>query len=137
VQVKKRRGYPLRRRRVRRDYRRIGLIIGFSALALALAVGVFFLVRALVSPDGRTPDEVASQSDSPTVSATDGASVSPSLEPTPEPTPAPTLAPDLAPHAIEGETDPGTFGFETHIYVDDAEVQSYSRPDPISFGAGG
>jgi hypothetical protein len=119
----------MRRKRFRRN-NRTKVIIAIAAGALALAVGAFFLVRWLILSDS-PPDDIAFQTGTPTAAAQ-----TPGEQATPSPTPQPTLSLDLVPHAIEGETDPDTFGFETHVYVDDVEAAGYTRPDPIFFGAG-
>lgn len=124
--------YYARRRKVRRTARTRFYII-IAALAVALAVGIFFIVKAINEKPGT--DETPSESV--TLSAPDLSSIpteSPSEESTP--TPAPSLSLDLVPAAIQGETDPATFGFETHIYVDGVETDSYTREESISFSAG-
>jgi|AGTN01.2.fsa_nt_gi hypothetical protein len=118
---------------LRRNKRRRGRTIKLAAIiaggALVLAVGIYFLVGALFPAGGTGPSGgTASQSGSLTASA--------ASTPSPSPTPEPTLSLDLVPAAIEGETDPGTFGFETHIYVDDVEVESFAREGSVSFSSG-
>lgn len=126
--------YYARRRKVRRTARARFYVI-IAALAVALAVGIFFIVKAINDKPGtsETPSE------SVTLSAPDISSI-PTEEPTPTeaptPTPAPSLSADLVPAAIVGKTDPATFGFETDIMVSDQAVESYQRTDLISFDAG-
>ncbi len=110
---------------------RVAILVVLSVLLIAaIATGVYFLVKTLSgSPNNGNGPNVTT---SPGVS--DSASASVSQEPTP--TPAPTLSLDLAPSPIKGETDPDTLGFTTGIMVDGQEVESYQRPDPISFGTG-
>ena len=126
--------YYARRRKVRRTARARFYVI-IAALAVALAVGIFFIVKAINDKPGtsETPSE------SVTLSAPDISSI-PTEEPTPTeaptPTPAPSLSADLVPAAIVGKTDPATFGFTTHIYVDGTETASYSREGLVSFPSG-
>ena len=55
-------------------------------------------------------------------------------EPATEATTAPTEPPRVfAPHCTQN-SDPANWGIKWEIIVDDALVESYSRPDPISFG---
>ncbi len=126
--------YYARRRKVRRTARARFYII-IAVLAVALAVGIFFIVKAISEKPGtgETPSE------SVTLSPPDLSSI-PSDEPTatvePTPTPAPSLSADLVPKAIEGKTDPATFQFKTEIMVGDQKVDSYTRPEAINFGSG-
>ncbi len=135
-----RKRYYARRRKVRRVARARFYII-VAALAVALAVGIFFIVKAVSEQPGT--GETASES----VPLSAPVSI-PSDEPTESPSESATDSPvtsavtgsvlpaDLTPAPIQGETDPATFGFTTHVYVDGAETSSYTRPDPISFGSG-
>lgn len=111
----------------RRTYRRrprAGIFIMAGALIIALGAGIFFIIQAFTGQPG-APAELTP----PATSA---------LQPpeSPTPTPEPSLSADLAPHAVEGETDPARFGFETKIMKGDNETDSYRRPDNVYFGAG-
>lgn len=126
--------YYARRRKVRRTARARFYVI-IAVLAVALAVGIFFIIKAINEKPGtgETPSE------SVTLSPPD-LSLIPTFEPTatvePTPTPVPSLSADLKPAAIQGKTDPATFGFETHVYVDGVETNSYNREVPVAFGTG-
>ncbi len=113
----KRKYYSTRRRR---RSGRLRLIVIIAVIALALAAGIYLLVQLLSKPHDGTP------------SGTPGTTAS--AEPTPSP--EPSLAPGLKPSPIQGETDLGTLGFTTGVMDGDSEVSSYSRPEPITFGAG-
>lgn len=127
----KKRTYALRRKR-RYAIRRRFIIVG--ALTVALAAGIFFIAKASNSEPGiaESPSELA------TLTAPDIANL-PTDETTesPEPVPieSPSITQDLKP-AKTSETDPANFEFETHIYVDNVEQDTYTRPEPISFGTG-
>lgn len=126
--------YYARRRRVKRTVKtRFFIIIGI--LVAALAVGIFFIVKAITD----TPGSSAPPSASVTLSPPDTTVTLPEDEPTPTeaptPTPAPSLSADLKPHATEN-TDPAKVGVSYEIMVEGATVTSYTRPDPISFGTG-
>lgn len=127
----KKRTYALRRKR-RYAIRKRFIIVG--ALTVALAAGIFFIAKASNSEAGiaESPSELA------TLTAPDIANL-PTDEPTesPEPLPieSPSITQDLIP-AKTSETDPANFEFETHIYVDNVEQDTYTRPEPIFFGTG-
>ena len=127
--------YYARRRRGRRTVKtRFFIIIGL--LVAALAVGIFFIIQAI----NETPGSSLPPSDSAQLTAPDTSAVSlPSEEPTqtvePTPTPAPSLSTELTPAAV-ADTEPSKFGFETHVYVDGTETDSYTRDGSISFPAG-
>ena len=126
--------YYARRRRVRRRVRtRFFVIIGL--MVAALAVGIFFIVKAIID----TPGTPQSPVDSVVLTPPDNTVTLPpeGEEPTEatSPTPAPTLSADLVPRAVE-ETQPSRFGFETHVYVDNQETTSYRREGSVSFPTG-
>jgi hypothetical protein len=132
----KKRYYARRRRTRRKAKTRFFVIIG--VLVAALAVGIFFIVKAITDKPGT--DQSPSDSvvlDTPDPNAIDmGADdeATPTAEPTD--TPSEALSDDLVPHAVEGVTDPATFGFTTNIMDNDVEVESYQRTDAITFGTG-
>jgi len=122
-----------RRRKVRRTAQTRFYII-IAALAVALAVGIFFIVKAVNDQPGTSESPSSSVAISPPdASDIPSQTITPTEEPTP--TPAPSLSPDLIPTASD-KTDPSLFGFETHIYVDGVEQDSYTREDPINFSSG-
>lgn len=126
--------YYARRRRVRRTVKtRFFIIIGL--LVAALAVGIFFIVQAI----NDTPGSSAPPSESVQLTPPDSTVTLPPDEPTPSeeptPTPAPSMSDELKPHATEN-TDPAKVGVTYEIMVDGATVESYTRPEPISFGTG-
>jgi hypothetical protein len=126
--------YYARRRRARRTVKtRFFIIIGL--LVAALAVGIFFIVRAITdTPGSSLPPSESVQLTPPESSGslpTEG--TTPTEEPTP--TPAPSLAVDLVPAAVE-DTQPSKFGFETHVYVDNEETTSYTRSGSVSLPTG-
>lgn len=126
--------YYARRRRGRRTVKtRFFVIIGL--LVVALAVGIFFIVRAInEAPGSSQPPGDAAQMTPPDESVSLPTEEStPTEEPTP--TPAPSLSNELVPYATEN-TDPAKLGVTTDIMVEGAEVDSYTRPDPITFGTG-
>ena len=128
--------YYARQRGSRRKARaRFYVIIG--ALVVALAVGIFFIVKAVSDQPGTsdTPsDAVVLDTPDPDAVDMDVVDTTPTEEATP--TPDPSLSLDLVPHAIEGETDPATFGFDTDIMVNGEEKESYQRDETIAFGSG-
>ncbi len=122
-----------RRRKVRRTAQTRFYII-IAVLAVALAVGIFFIVKAVNDQPGigESPSSSATITP-PDASDIPSQTVTPTEEPTP--TPAPSLSPDLIPTASD-KTDPSLFGFETHIYVDGVEQDSYTREGSINFSSG-
>ncbi len=127
--------YYARRRRSRRTVRTRFFII-ISVLVAALAVGIFFIVRAI----NEAPGSAVPPRDSVQLMPPDGAAGLPedsTAEPTeePTPTPAPSLSNELMPYATRN-TDPATVGVTFDIMVDGTEVESYQRPDTIMFGSG-
>lgn len=126
--------YYARRRRSRRTVKtRFFIIIGL--LVAALAVGIFFIVKAITD----TPGSSAPPSDSAQLTPPDTTVTLPTDEPPPTdeptPTPAPSMAAELVPHATSN-TDPAKVGVTYEVMVDGTVVDSYTRPDPISFGTG-
>ena len=126
--------YYARRRRSRRTVKtRFFIIIGL--LVAALAVGIFFIVQAI----NDTPGSSAPPSDSAQLTPPDTTVTLPTDDPPPTeeptPTPVPSLSDELKPHATEN-TDPAKVGVTFDIMVDGAEVESYTRPEPINFGSG-
>lgn len=126
--------YYARRRRSRRTVKtRFFIIIGL--LVAALAVGIFFIVQAI----NDTPGSSAPPSDSAQLTPPDSTVTLPEGEvpPTEAPThePVPSMAADLKPRATEN-TDPAKVGVTFDIMADGTVVDSYTRPDPISFGTG-
>ncbi len=123
-----------RRRKIRRTaHARFYIII--AALAVALAVGIFLIIKAVNERPG-TPDSpsvTASQS-APDVSSIPSETAEPTQAPTP--TPVNSLAADLKPAAIQGKTGPETLGFETDIMNNGQDVETYQRETQISFGSG-
>ncbi len=130
------RSYARRRTYRRKAHARFYVIIG--ALIVALGAGIFFIVQAAADQPGskESPSAMVVLTP-PGTSAAPKPTETPAPTPSPTPTPLPTLAADLAPKAAEGETDPAKFGFETHVYDDNEEKDSYTRPDPVSFSSGG
>ncbi len=129
-----RKRYYARRRKVRRTAKARFFII-IAALAVALAVGIYLIIKAVNERPGtgESPSVNVSQS------APDASSIpseSPTATEAPTPTPEPSLAADLKPAAITGKTDPATFSFETDIMNNGQDVESYQRDAEISFGAG-
>lgn len=126
--------YYARRRRGRRTVKtRFFIIIGL--LVVALAVGIFFIVRAINEAPGssQTPGDAAQMTPPDESVSLPTEESTPTEEPTP--TPAPSLSNELVPHATEN-TDPAKVGVTANIMVEGTEVDSYTRPDPISFGTG-
>lgn len=128
--MKRRRYYSMRRRKSHRRVIMLAAIIGGGALLIAAAV--FLLIWAFSADN--PPADTASASGT---SAIETASAGAAPISTPQPTPEPTLAAGLIPHAIEGETNPDKFGFETHVYVDDVETDTYTREGSVFFGLSG
>ncbi len=97
----------------------------------ALVAGIFLIVSALGNQPGNQvpPNSIVD------MTAPDGSAVLPSANAEPELTPEPTLADNLTLAAIE-DTTPSKFGFETHIYADDAEQESFERSVSVFFPAG-
>ncbi len=122
-----------RRRRIRRKARtRFYVIIGL--LIVALAVGIFFIVKAT----SEKPGSGESPSSSLAMTAPDEDAVNLPTDETQAPatpTPEPSLAIDLVPHATD-ETQPSNFDFETNIMDNGTEVSSFSRDEIISFATG-
>ena len=125
--------YYARRSSRRKASTRFYVIIG--GLVIMLAVGIFFIAKALVEQPGtgKTPGESVMMTP-PGVSSIPTDTSTPTKESTP--TPKPTLSADLIPVAVTGKTDPATFGFDTDIMVGDETVESYTRPEAVSFGPG-
>ena len=129
----------VRRRKKRRDAK-VLLYIAAAVLIIAVGVGAFFLVSALINKD---KNSLSSEQATPAVDVQpDETGVIEPNEPTqtpneptpsPSPTPEPQLSADLTPHFTD-ETDPANFGFETAIYVDGAAVDSYTRDGFVDFG---
>lgn len=131
----KKRYYARRRASKRKANTRFYVIIG--VLIAALAVGIFFIVKAISEEPGTPIKPSASVvMTPPDTSGMTPPEESPTEAPSPTPTPKPSLSADLRPQAVPGKTDPATFGFETDIMVDGAEVESYQAETPIEFGAG-
>ncbi len=131
----KRRYYAKRRATRRTAQTRFYIIIG--VLIAALAVGVFFIIKAITEEPGTALSPSASVVLTPP-DATPGVEDTPEVTETesPTPTPMPTLSADLKPQAVPGKTDPATFGVTTDIMVGGEIVESYQAEAPISFGAG-
>lgn len=125
----KKRHYARRKRVRRRANGRFYVIIGL--IAVALAVGIFLIVKAISD----TPGDPMSPSASVEMTPPDGTDELPEEEPEPTPTPMPTLSADLVPYATEN-TDPAKFGFSTDIMVGSDIVDSYSTSETITFGSG-
>jgi outer membrane protein assembly factor BamB len=126
------RRYYARKRRFRRKARaRFYVILG--VLIAALAVGIFFIVKAVTDKPGSPEKPGESMVLSP---PNKSGLLEPVESETPTETPEPSMPADLLPQPVAGKTDPATFGFETKIMNDGNEVATYERPDPISFGAG-
>lgn len=123
------------RRRYRRKngVRRGAVAIRIAILFILLSAVIFLAVLAFggkgaKDPDGNTgflDNLIKNPTPSPEATAT----------PEPTPTPKPTLSADLKPTAAD-KTDPAKFGFETHVYVDGVETESYTRPGSVNFGSG-
>ncbi|MEN6314028.1 MAG: hypothetical protein ABFD25_07260 [Clostridiaceae bacterium] len=96
-----------------------------SILIVALVTGIFFIIRSI----NHQIDITESPSDSFVLSPP------PIAQPTPTPTPAPSIAADIYPAASKN-TAPSLFDFQTHIYVDNVEVDQYKRPESIAFSSG-
>ncbi len=125
----KKKYYARRRRSRRKASIRFYVIIGL--LIIALAVGIYLIVKAVGSEPG-TPIPPSETVDMTAPEGTVGLPIE-STEPTP--TPQPSLSDDLVPHATEN-TDPAKFGFETAIQDNGTDVTTYQRSEPISFGSG-
>jgi len=126
--------YYARRRRARRTVKtRFFVIIGL--LVAALAVGIFFIVKAINDTPGSSlpPGETTQLSPPETSVLLPSEQATQTAKPTP--TPAPSLSADLAPAAVD-DTKPSKFGFETHIYADSKETDSYKRDGSVSFPEG-
>ena len=123
------RHYARRNRGRRRTSVRFFVIIGL--IAVALAVGIFLIVKAISD----MPGDPTSPSASVEMTPPDGSAELPEVEPDPTPTPMPTLSADLVPRATEN-TDPVKFGFSTDIMVGADIVDSYAASEIMSFGSG-
>ena len=125
--------YYGRKRATRRKAQgRFFVIIG--VLIIALAVGIFFIVKAVTGKPGTS--EKPSQSVALTPPAQSAALPSEEVSMEPTPTPEPSISADTVPQAVPGKTDAATLGFQTKIMSDGAEVATYQRPETITFGSG-
>ncbi len=128
----KKRYYARRGKGRRKSRARLFVII--SVLVVALAVGIFFIVKAMTdNPGTDTPQGGSADSDMPEQGAIGNDTTEPTDEPTP--TPLPSLSPDLVPYHTD-VTDPDKFGFETGIMVDAVAQDTYQRDETITFGSG-
>lgn len=133
-----RKKYYVRRRRRRRKAKvRFYVLIG--VLAIALAVGVYFIVQADRSKTytEESPSELAvipppDEKEIPDISVSQTPTV-PTQPPTP--TPEPELSADLVPHYVDA-TNPANFGFIIDIMNDGTEVETYQSDANITFGKG-
>ena len=118
---------PRRRKPVKLDM----MTVGMYAAALLL-----LLVAMLSSCGAETPDPT--EKPDPGVSTVEptGESEAPTDEPTTAPTEPPVQTPvtQFTAHKTK-DTDPINWGVHWEILVDGQEVESYTRPEPISFGA--
>lgn len=131
----KKRYYARRRRKRRIATTRFYIIIG--TLVVALAAGIFLIVKATTNEPGisdnpsdlveLTPPK-AEDIPKPTDTVT-----APTEEPTP--TPKPSLSAELILQAVD-ETQPSKHGFTTKLMVDGVEKDSYQRSENITFGTG-
>jgi outer membrane protein assembly factor BamB len=134
----RKRYYVRKRRRRRRVKARFFVLIGL--VAVALAVGIYFIVVWANSQQGTDePPSANVEMTPPTVEEVAQVVVTPSPPPTPTPeptpTPKPTLAPDLLPHKTEA-TDPANFGFETDIMNNGEVVETYQSAVDVTFDIG-
>ncbi len=116
-----------RRRRRRRVRIHVGRVIFLLALLAAVILMLVLLVRSCAA-DGQSDGQ-----DSPGLIG----SLFDRQTPTPEPpaataAPTPTPVPTFSPAAVEG-TRPSDFGFEEAIEDNGAQVDSYTRAEPIDF----
>ena len=125
--------YYARKRSNRRKARKRFYVI-IVVLALALFAGIFFIVKAVLDEPG-TADK-PSESVVMSTPTGGGSVISPTTSTGPTSTPEPTISNDTVPQAVDGVTDPATFGFTTDIMVDGVEQDSYQRDDSIMFGTG-
>lgn len=135
-----RRNYYKRRRRYQRKASaRFYVILVF--IVAALGTGTFFIIKALPQDEG-TVQQPIDQVDMKPPSQDDIDQVA--ILPTPD-TDTPTVTPSETPNRILSEnlkpqfiteTDPENFGFETTIYVDNEEQDSYLREGSVDFGVG-
>lgn len=124
--------YASKRRFKRRAQTRFYIIVG--VLTLALAVGIFFIVKAISDVPGSAEKPGATVAlKPPDTSAAPSASAETEA---PSTDPSQPLSAGITPQAVQGKTDPATLGFETKIMSDGSEVATYERPDAISFGSG-
>lgn len=86
------------------------------------------MTPTVTTPSAPTTDPSASTSDPTTVPTTD-----PTTEPTTEPTVEVTL-PTFEPGHTDN-SDPGNWNIKWDILVDDSVVESYQRPEDITFGS--
>ena len=123
--------YARKRRNRRKAKTRFYVLIG--VLVAALAVGIFFIVKAVSDKPGtaESPSDLVVMG-SPDPDAVDMGVVENAPEQDPTPTPISSLPVELVPHAIEGETDPATFGFDTDLMVDGVEQDTYQRDETIN-----
>ncbi|MBT3319667.1 MAG: pyrrolo-quinoline quinone [Clostridia bacterium] len=134
----RKRYYVRKRRRRRKVKARFFILIGL--VAVALAVGIYFIVVWAGSEPGtdESPSENAtmappSEEDIAVTVVTPTPIPTPTLPPTP--TPMPTLSPDLLPQQVAA-TNPENFGFVTEIMDNGEEVDTYNSGVDITFGTG-
>jgi hypothetical protein len=119
-----------RQRKVRRVAQTKFYVI-IAILGVALATGIFFIIKAVSEQPGtgKTPGESVA------ISPPDPASIpTETVTATGEPTPTP--APVVLVPTANDQTNPTLLGFETHIYVDGAAQANFTRDGSVSFASG-
>lgn len=131
------------KKRKKRKNRRMKVTPRFyGVVALFVVVlGLLVLLLASIMLGGTSQKTVdaqeATETEGPGLIASlfNKATPEPTPEPTPTPTPAPSPTPTPTPYFI-AESNPEKYGYKGEIEVDGTIVESYVRPDPISFGKG-
>ena len=127
--------YYVRKRRNRRKARTRFYVL-ICILAVALAIGIFFIVKAISDEPGTAESPSSSvvmtspDTESVTTETTDETETAEVTE-----DPEPSLSADLVPYSTEN-TDPANFGFDTDIQVDGVDTETYQRSETITFGSG-
>ncbi len=136
------RRYVRRSRKRRNNRKKKALLIAALVVAVAaLGVCTFFIIKSF-SGNEREDQMAAEQTpaaNEPAATDTIETTTQPTQTiaqptPSPSPSPKPELSAGLTPQHTD-KTDPASFGFETKIYVDGEEVESYSRSGSIDFSS--
>ncbi|MDP2891950.1 MAG: PQQ-binding-like beta-propeller repeat protein [Bacillota bacterium] len=112
------------------------LVFAMLAVILVLiGVGTWLVITYVFNGGSVLPVASLPVAGSPTPSASETPTPSPS--PTPSPTPSGvSLLPAGLVASPTGDSEPSKYGFTTSIQVDNQPVDSYQRPQSVSFGTG-